>query len=110
MREHLQPLLIAHEILEVIQDEDADPLLGVSNILQPRFEFFKNGGECVLLNQEEQALLGLAVMIEASQRHAGGAGKIAHGGAFITLGAEDLRGVVEDLSEAPVEASNRRTA
>ncbi len=67
MREHLQPRLIAHEILEMIQDEDADALLGIRDILEPRFELFENGGEGVLLNQEEQSLFGLEVVVKSRQ-------------------------------------------
>src|SRR5450759_1336723 len=103
VREHLQPLLIAHEILEVIQDEDAEPLLGIGDILEPRFELFENGSESVLLNQEQQALFRFEVVIKSRQGHAGGAGKIAHGGAFVALEAKDLRGMVEDLPKAAVE-------
>src|SRR5450759_3789274 len=103
MREHLQPLLIAYKIFEVIQDEDADALLGIRDILKPRFELFENGGESVLLNHEQQALFGFEVVIKPRQGHAGGAGKIAHGSAFVSLEAKDLGRVIENLPEATVE-------
>ena len=108
MREHLQSLLIAHEILEVIQNEDADALFGIRDILEPRFEFFENGGEGMFLNEIQQALFGLEVVIKPGQRHAGGARKIAHGSAFVSFDTKDFGGMVEDLSEAAVETGRPR--
>jgi hypothetical protein len=64
----------------------------------------------VLLDQEEQALFGLEVMIETSQRHACGAGKIAHGCPFVALEAKDLGGMIENVSEAAVEAGDSSLA
>jgi hypothetical protein len=61
----------------------------------------------VLLNQEEQALLGLEVIIKSRQRHAGGTGKIAHGSAFVSFFAEDFGSVGEDFGESLIVASNR---
>ena len=107
MREHLQPLLIAHEIFEVIQDEDAYALFGIGDILEPRFELFENSGEGVLLDQEQQALFGLEVVIKPRQRHAGGARKIAHGGAFVSLETKDLGGMVENVLEAAIKTGHR---
>src|SRR5713101_6033698 len=109
MRKDFQSLLIAHEIFEVIEDEDADPLLGVRDILDPRFERFENSGKCVLLNEVQEALFRLEVVIQPRQRHTGRARQIAHRCSFISLLAEDFCGMVEDLSEAPVETSLRRT-
>jgi len=102
--------LVANKIFEVIQDEEADALLGVRDILEPRFELCENGGESVLLNQEQQALFRLEVVIKPRQRHTGGAGNISHGGAFVSLEAKDFRGMVENLPEATVETGpSRRT-
>jgi hypothetical protein len=107
MRKHLQPLLIAYEILKMIQNEDAYALFGISDILEPGFELFENGGEGVLLNQEQQALFGFAVVIKPRQRHSGGARKIAHGGAFVSLATKDLGGMVENVLEAAIKAGPR---
>src|ERR1035437_9569687 len=107
MRQHLQSLLVAHEILEVIQDEDANALLGVRDTFQSRLEFVDDGGEGVFLNQEQQALFGLEVVIKPCQRHAGSTGKVAHGGAFVSLDAKHLGGMVENLPEAAVETGGR---
>src|SRR5580698_7162139 len=106
MREHLQSLLIAYEIFEMVQDEDADALLRIGDILQPPFEFFHDGGEGMFLNQEQQALFGLEIVIKPRQRHTGGAGKIAHGSAFVSLEAENFRSMIEDLSKAAVETGH----
>jgi hypothetical protein len=46
-------------------------------------------------------------MIKAGQGHSGGAGKIAHGGAFVSFEAKNLGGVVKDVAETPVETSDR---
>src|SRR5271169_5460543 len=108
MREYLQTLLIAHKIFEVVQDEDADPLFGIGDILEPRFELFENGRESVLLNQKQQTLFGLEIVIEPRQRHPGGTRKIAHGSAFVSLEAENLGGMIENLPEAAVKTGHRR--
>ncbi len=72
------------------------------------FSLLHDGGEGVLLNQEKQALFGFEVIIKPRQRHAAGAGKIAHGSAFVSFFAEDFRGMSEDLCQAAVEARRRR--
>jgi hypothetical protein len=42
-------------------------------------------------------------VIETSERHAGCAGEIAHGGAFVSLFAEDFGGVVQNLAKTTME-------
>ena len=88
----------------MIEDEDADALLRIGDPFQALLELFENRGEGVFLDQVEQALFGLEVVIEAGERHAAGARKVAHGGAFIAFVAEDRGGVIEDLAHAAVEA------
>src|SRR5208337_3013910 len=107
MREDLQPLLIAHEILEVILNEDADALFRIRDPLEPGLEPFKNSGEAMLLNEVQQALFGLDVVIEPRQRHASSARKVAHGSAFVSLLAENFYGMVKNLSETAVETGRR---
>src|SRR5580658_54777 len=103
MRQHLQPVLIAYKILQVIQDENSDPLFRNRDLVELRLERFENGGKSMLLNQEQQAFFGFAVVIQPCQRHASGAGKITHGGAFISFEAEDLRGMFQYMFEAAIE-------
>jgi hypothetical protein len=45
-------------------------------------------------------------MIKAGQRHSSGAGKIAHGSAFVSFEAENFGSVVKNVAEAPVETSD----
>ena len=99
---------IRQKILQMVENEDANSLLRIVHARQSRLQPLHNRGERVLLDQEKQPLFGFEVVVEAGQRHAAGARKVAHGGAFVSLFAEDFGGVGKDLCEAPVKAGSRR--
>jgi hypothetical protein len=58
----------------------------------------------MLLDQIKKPVLGSEVMIHTGERHAGGARKVAHGGASVTFVAEDFGGVFEDFAKLAVKA------
>src|SRR5271163_3743493 len=53
VRKDLQSLLIAHEVFEVIQDKDADTVLGFDYVVEALFQSFEDRGEGVFLNQKK---------------------------------------------------------
>ena len=70
VRQHFHTLLVDQEIFQMVQDEDADSLLGFIALVETPFEFFKDGCEGVFLNQVQQAFFRSEVVIQARQRHA----------------------------------------
>src|SRR5579872_166024 len=88
----------------MIENENTDFLFGVRYGLEAGLQMLNDGGECMFLNQEEQALFRLEVIIKSRERHAAGVGKIAHGRALIAFLAEDFGGMGEDFGETLVKA------
>src|ERR1019366_254946 len=89
---------------EMILDKDSQTLARIGDAFETRFQFLNDGRESMLLNQVQQSLFGLEVVVEAGERHAGSARKVAHGSAFVSFFAEDFGGVAEDFAEAAIEA------
>src|SRR5262249_28412340 len=71
-------------------------------------EIVENRREGVFLDQIEQAFFRFEVIVEAGEGNTAGAGKIAYRGAFISLLAEDLGGMLEDLAQPAIEARPAR--
>src|ERR1035437_7482829 len=91
----------------MVEDEDPDALFRVVHPVQPSFQALHNRGEGMLLNQIQQPLFRLEVVVKSRQRHAARAREIAYRGAFVSLLAEDLSSMSEDLRQAPVIARHR---
>ena len=79
----------------------------IAHAFEPRLQPLNNGCERVLLNQEQQSFFGLKVVVQPGQRHAGSARQVAHRCAFVSFFAEDIGGVSQNLTQAPVETSDR---
>ena len=57
----------------------------------------------MLLDQIQQAVLGAEVVIHPGERHASGAGKVAHGSAGVSFFAKDFDGMFQNLAQLAVE-------
>ena len=66
------------------------------NAGQAIFQLRKNGFERVDLNQVQKLLLALDVVIQPRQRNAARPADVAYRSAFVTLLAENLRGVAQN--------------
>ena len=108
VRQDLHRLLVGEEILEVIQDEDANALFGIGDAFQPRTQALDDGRKGVLLNQVEQLFLGFEVVVQPGQRHAAGAREVAHGRALVALLVEHIGRVRQDFRKPLVKAASRR--
>src|SRR5437868_10983755 len=91
----------------MIQNESANPLLRIADVLQPVAQAFDNGREGVFLNQVEQSLFRFEVVVQARQRHAARPRKIAHGRPFVSLFIEHIGGMHQDLGQPAIEAGPR---
>src|SRR5215469_4594998 len=90
MRENLHLYRVLQEILEVIVNENVQPLDGVRYRGQALFKARENRLECADLNQVEQLLLALNVVVEPGKRHARRTAEVTDGSAFVTFFGEDL--------------------
>src|SRR5436309_10629714 len=107
MREHLHRLLVGQKVFQVIEDENANPLLRLVRVFEPLLQPLDNRLERVLLDEIKQALLGLEIVIEPCERHTGGAGQVAHGRALVSSFVEYFNGMFEDFGQPTVEARLR---
>src|SRR5438477_10664064 len=86
----------------MIEDEDPDAFFRVTDIFQARFQPLYDRAEGVFLDEIEQTFFGFEIVIEARQRHTTFPREVAHGSAFVSLLAEDLGSVTENLRQAAV--------
>ncbi len=98
MGQNFEAALIGYEIFEMVLNKDADALFGIGDSLESRFEFGDNGGESVFLDQVQQALFGTEVVIKSCERHAAGAGEVAHGCPFVAFLAKNIGGMSENFA------------
>ncbi len=105
MRQDFHALLVDQKIFEMVENENPDTLFRFGAFVEPSGELFEDGCESVFLNQVEQTFFRSEIVIEARQRHAGGAGEVAHRSAFVSFFAEDFGRVAEDFAETAVETS-----
>ncbi len=92
----------------MVEDENANALLGIGNFVEPLAQPLNDGAEGVLLDQVEQLLLGLEIIVEPGQGHAAGASKVAHGGAFVSFFVKDFGCMDKNLAEAAIETAHGR--
>src|SRR5581483_8873209 len=104
VRENAHRFRIGQEVFQMVVNEDADALLGIAHAREPLPQRVNHRAEGVLLDQVKQLLFRLEVVIKTGQRHARGARKVAHAGAFVSFFAENLGRMAQDLRHAAVEA------
>src|SRR5437016_2377194 len=110
MRQYLHRLLVGEEVFQVVENENADTLLGIGDLLQTRPQPFNDGTESMFLNKVKQLFFGFEVVVESCQRHAAAARQVAHGRSLVSLLIEFVGSVLQNLGQTAVEAGLGKSA
>jgi len=64
MGKHLHGLLIGKKILQMVQDESADPFRRIVDLVEPLTQPCHNRGERVFLDQEQKFFFGFEIVVK----------------------------------------------